>query len=121
MTPKEIKYDRNIYYKEWTMNRQEAIDYVLDYFNFHKVVKQMDQFDNWLTRDAHDESIEFKVAMCRQWARKYINSVSDRAERDKNRMCCTSTGCFEIRVEVDINSDYYISLKYVGEEWDNYI
>ena len=90
------------------MNKQQAIDNIMDNFNFHKAWKMMQCNKGfWIhTEECNSEST------LRRWCREklqnlYVGSPS------------FEIGGFIFKYEVEDDS-HYIGLQFVGESWDNY-
>jgi hypothetical protein len=90
-----------------TPKQQDAIDGIMDYFNFEKVLKVMELLDwKWV---ATEEGIP-TVPELRQEARRLLK-MSFKEKTD------VSTGGFHVRYESDADGSEFIQLIFAVEEW----
>lgn len=95
------------------MTRQEMIDSIMDYFDFHKVHEYMDTFGwKW-----HITGVPDVVAL-RKHARQQLNTVYDGLETESDNYIVSSGGlhCEGVRHTEDNSISLY--LKFVPVEWD---
>jgi len=90
-----------------TQKQQDAIDGIMDYFNFEKVLKVMELLE-WEWQDA-EEGIP-TLPELRQQARRLLKM----AFQEKTN---TSTGGFHVRYESDADGGEFIQLMFAVEEW----
>ena len=89
------------------MNKQQAIDNIMDNFDFYKVWKMMQHNKDFWIHHAVDNS----ESVLRVWVREQLQSLD--LVRDNYE-----TGGFAFKYEVD--GGHYMSLQFIGESWDNY-
>jgi DNA-binding HxlR family transcriptional regulator len=90
-----------------TQKQQDAIDGIMDYFNFEKVLKVMELLE-WEWKDA-EEGIP-TVPELRQEVRRLLRM----AFKEKTDV---STGGFHVRYESDADGGEFIQLMFAVEEW----
>jgi hypothetical protein len=90
-----------------TQKQQDAIDGIMDYFNFEKVLKVMELLE-WEWQDA-EEGIP-TLPELRQQARRLLKM----ALQEKTN---TSTGGFHVRYDSDADGGEFIQLMFAVEEW----
>ena len=90
-----------------TQKQQDAIDGIMDYFNFEKVLKVMELLE-WEWQDA-EEGIP-TVPELRQQARRLLKmSLEEKTN--------TSTGGFHVMYESNEDGSEFIQLMFAVEEW----
>ena len=90
-----------------TQKQQDAIDGIMDYFNFEKVLKVMELLE-WEWQDA-EEGIP-TVPELRQQARRLLKmSLKEKTN--------TSTGGFHVMYESSEDGGEFIQLMFAVEEW----
>ena len=90
------------------MNKQQAIDNIMDNFDFHKVWEMM-QHNKHLWIHLKEDNCE---SVLRQHCRESMEKLTP-------RYGTIETGGFRYRYEVE-DDKHYMSLEFVGEGWDNY-
>ena len=90
-----------------TQKQQDAIDGIMDYFDFEKVLKVMELLE-WEWKDA-EEGIPTVPELRKQARRSLKISLEEKTN--------TSTGGFHVMYESDADGGEFIQLMFAVEEW----
>jgi hypothetical protein len=92
------------------MNKQQAIDNIMDNFDFRKVWKMMQCNKNFWIHHAVDNCESILREHCRDTLSKSI---------PREEGVSITTGGFKYTYEVEGDS-HFMSLEFIGERFDNY-